>query len=60
MKSATVMAQASLDVCPGPPPSMCFFLPDPASLVVFLPVPCVPCVSRLPPVSFYRYRYEDS
>jgi len=21
-------------------------------------VPCVPCVSRLPPVSFYRYRYS--
>ena len=23
-------------------------------------VPCVPCVSRLPPVSFYRYRYVVS
>ena len=22
--------------------------------------PCVPCVSRLPPVSFYRYRYGIS
>ena len=22
-----------------------------------VPVLCVPCVSRLPPVSFYRYRY---
>ena len=27
----------------------------PAPPGVFLPVPCVPCVSRLPPVSFYRY-----
>jgi hypothetical protein len=23
-------------------------------------VPCVPCVSRLPPVSFYRYRYRPN
>ena len=21
---------------------------------------CVPCVSRLPPVSFYRYRFKDT